>query len=412
MLINRATLLTWLCCGGIALAGENWPQFRGPDGQGHADSTGLPLRWSESQSVAWKTEIPGQGWSSPVVMDRRVWMTTATDEGRSLRAVCVDFESGRLLHDVEVFRRDKPIEKHATNSYASPTPVLETGRVYVHFGAMGTACLDAETAQVIWQNHDLVVDHQVGPGSSPALFEDLLLFCCDGTDVQYAAALDKKTGQLAWKTNRSGVIDKAPDQKKAFVTPLVIRADGRDLAIMVGAEWVYAYDPRSGQEIWTVKHPGFSVAPRPVFDHGLVIVSTGFMLPELFAIRPRGTGDLTASGLAWKTDKSVPTKPSPLVVGDELYLISDVGVLTCLDVRSGKQYYRHRLAGNFSASPIAADGRIYCCDEDGRTVVFAPGREYRELAANKLTGRFMASPAVVGNSLVLRTDTHLYRIDP
>ena len=180
----------------------------------------------------------------------------------------------------------------------------------------------------------------------------------------------------------------------------------------MAAEWVYAYDPRSGQEIWTVKHPGFSVAPRPVFEHGLVIVSTGFMLPQLFAIRPQGTGDLTASGLAWKTDKSVPTKPSPLVVGDELYLISDVGVLTCLDVRSGKPHYRHRLAGNFSASPIAADGRIYCCDEDGRTIVFAPGREYRELAANKLTGRFMASPAVVGNSLVLRTDTHLYRVEP
>lgn len=411
MLFARSMLLSWIFCTSIALAGEDWPQFRGPDGQGHSDSVGLPVTWSESQNVAWKTEIPGQGWSSPVVMDGRVWMTTATDEGCSLRAVCVDLESGRLLHDVEVFHRDKPIEKHATNSYASPTPILENGRVYVHFGTMGTACLDAATAQIIWQNQELELDHQVGPGSSPALFENLLLFCCDGTDVQYAAALDKVTGQLAWKTNRSGVIDKAPDQKKSFVTPLVIRVDGRDLAIMVGAEWAYAYDPRSGQEIWTVKHPGFSVAPRPVFGHGLVVVSTGFMLPQLLAIRPQGAGDITTSGMAWKSDKSVPTKPSPLIVGDELYLISDVGVLTCLDARSGQQHYRRRLGGNFSASPIAADGRIYCCDEDGRTIVFARGRTYQELASNKLSGRFMASPAVVGSSLVLRTDTHLYRID-
>ena len=243
------------------------------------------------------------------------------------------------------------------------------------------------------------------------MFENLLLFTCDGTDVQYVAALDKSTGELAWKTNRSGKIDKAPDQKKAFVTPLVIQSGGRDLAIMNGAEWVYAYDPRTGQEIWNVKHPGFSVAPRPVFGHGMVYVSTGFMVPLLFAIRPDGQGDMTASGIAWKTDKSVPTKPSPLLVGDELYLVSDVGVLTCLDAKSGQSHYRRRLGGNFSASPISAGGRIYCCDEDGRTIVFAAGKEYKELAVNKLAGRFMASPAAASGALFLRTDTHLYRIE-
>lgn len=412
MPVRFTLLVLTVCCATPCWADDDWPQFRGPDGQGHSDSVGVPLTWSEKDHVAWKTEIPGQGWSSPVVLGKQVWMTTATEGGLSLRAICVDRDSGRVLHNVEVFHRDKAIEIHATNSYASPTPILEGNRVYVHFGTMGTACLDTKTGEVLWRNEELQFDHQVGPGSSPTLYQNLLLLNCDGTDVQFAAAIDKRTGEVAWKTNRSGVIDKAPDQKKAFVTPLVINVAGRDIAIMTGAEWVYAYDPLTGEEIWNVKHPGFSVTPRPVYAHGLIYVCTGFMLPELFVIRPEGKGDLTATNVVWKTNKSVPTKPSPLVVGDELYLISEVGVLSCFDAKSGTLHYRKRVGGNFSASPIFVDGRIYCCDEDGRTLVLAPGTEYKELASNKLDGRIMASPAVTGRSLLLRTDTHLYRIDP
>jgi outer membrane protein assembly factor BamB len=407
----RSILPLLLSCAAVARAGDDWPQFRGPDGQGHSDSLGVALAWSETQHVTWKTEIPGQGWSSPVVLGNQVWMTTATLEGRSLRAVCVDRASGKLIHDIEVFRRDAAIEKHATNSFASPTPILEGPRVYVHFGTMGTACLDTKTGQIVWQSQALQWDHQVGPGSSPALFGDLLLFNCDGTDVQYGAALDKHTGTLAWKTNRSGVIDKDADRKKAFVTPLVIDDGRRKLAIMTAAEWVYAYDPRTGEELWNVKHPGFSVAPRPVFGHGLVYVCTGFMLPELFAIRPDGAGDVSQSHIAWKATKGVPAKPSPLVVGDELYLVSDAGVITCCNAKTGAAHWRQRVGGDFSASPIAADGRIYCCAEDGRTIVFAPEKKYRELAVNQLPGRFMASPAVAGRALFLRTDTRLYRIE-
>jgi outer membrane protein assembly factor BamB len=406
----RVAFLVLLTCYAVAHAGDDWPQFRGPTGQGHSDSTGVPLSWSESEHVAWKTEIPGQGWSSPVVLGDQVWMTTATDEGRSLRGICVDRETGRLVHDVEVFHHDKPVEKHATNSYASPTPILEGDRVYLHFGTMGTACLDRQSAEVVWQSQELQLNHQVGPGASPTLFEDLLLVSCDGIDVQYGAALDKRSGDLVWKTPRSGVINKAEDQKKSFVTPLVIHDGRRELVIMTAAEWVYAYDPRTGQEIWNVKHPGFSVAPRPVFGHGLLFVCTGYMLPELFAIRPDGTGDITAN-VAWKTNKSVPAKPSPLLVGDELYLISDSGVAICYDARTGKQHWRQRLGGDFSASPIAVDGRIYACAEDGRTFVIQPGKQYTELAINCLPGSFMASPAVSGSALFLRTDTHLYRIE-
>ncbi|HEX3726761.1 MAG TPA: PQQ-binding-like beta-propeller repeat protein, partial [Pirellulales bacterium] len=300
-MLIRCTLALMVLCAASARGNEDWPQFRGPDGQGHSDSAGVPLTWSETDHVAWKTEMPGQGWSSPVIAGNQIWMTTATDEGRSLRVVCVDKTTGRVAHNVEVFHRDKPIEKHATNSYASPTPILERGRVYVHFGTMGTACLDTASADVVWQSQELQLEHEVGPGSSPALYENLLLFNCDGTDVQFGAALDKKTGVLAWKTNRSGVIDKPNDRKKAFVTPLVIHNGKRDLVIMTAAEWVYAYDPRTGEEIWNVKHPGFSVAPRPVYGHGLVFVSTGYMLAQLLAIRPDGAGDITADAIAWKT---------------------------------------------------------------------------------------------------------------
>jgi outer membrane protein assembly factor BamB len=406
-----SSLCVFLAIGSSVFADETWPQVRGPRGDGHSDATGIPLTWSETKNVAWKTEIPGEGWSSPVVAGNQIWMTTATDEGRSLRAVMVDRTTGRVVHNVEIFHRDTPIEKHATNSFASPTPILDGQRVYVHFGTMGTACLDTRTAEVVWQNEELHWDHQVGPGASPTLFENLLLLNCDGTDVQFAAALDKRTGQVVWKTDRSGVIDKPKDQKKSFVTPLVIQVEGRDVAIMTGAEWVYAYDPRTGQELWNVKHPGFSVAPRSVYGHGLLFVCTGYMLPELYAIRPVGTGALPVENVVWKTDKSVPSKPSPLLIGDELYIISDSGIVTCFDAKTGKQHWRQRLGGNFSASPIYVEGRIYCQDEAGRTVVFAPGKKYEQLAENQLDGRFMASPAVAGKELYLRTDKHLYRIE-
>jgi len=412
--LSPVVLAAWLlgaCLAVSARAEQDWPQFRGPDGQGHSDSVGLPLTWSETENVAWKTAIPGQGWSSPVILDDQIWMTTALDSGHSLHAVAVDRKTGAIVHDVEVFTVDEPPKIHATNSYASPTPVVERGRVYVHFGTMGAACLDTATGSILWTNHDFTLDHEVGPGSSPTLYADLLLFTCDGCDFRYVAALDKNSGKLAWKTPRSGVIDKPGMNKKAFATPLVIRAGGRDLAIMPGAEWVQAYDPLSGEEIWNVKYPGFSNVPRPVYGHGLVYVCTGFGVPEMWAIRPEGHGDITASNVVWKATKEMPAKPSPILVGDEIYTVNDKGIATCLDAATGAKRWIKRFGGSFSASPIFADGRIYFCSEDGKTLVLAPGRNFEQLAANQLDGRFMASPAVSGKALFLRTDTHLYRIE-
>ncbi len=408
LLCGCLLLGVWLPAAG---AGEDWPQFRGPTGQGFSDATDLPVYWSETENVVWKTPIEGQGWSSPTILGGQIWLTTAVDDGHSLHAVCIDRRSGRVLHDVEVFHVDTLPKIHPTNSFASPSPVLEPGSVYVHFGTFGTACLDPRTAKIRWANQELTLDHQVGPGSSPALYKDLLLITCDGIDVQYAVALDKRKGRIVWKTPRSGRIEKSPSEKKAFVTPLVIRAHDRDVAIMPGAEYCYAYEPLTGREIWRLHYPGYSNVPRPTFAHGLLYLATGYDDPEFWAIRPDGQGDITPTAVVWKMDKQAPTKPSSIVVGDEIYLLSDKGVLTCLDARTGEQHWRKRLGGNFTASPVLADGRLYFCGENGKTTVLAPGQEYKELAVNSLDGSFMASPAVAGKAIFLRTDKHLYRIE-
>jgi len=405
---------TALVCLGLtsfARGQDEWPQFRGPGGQGHADAADLPLTWSETENVVWKTAIPGVGWSSPVIGGSRIWMTSALDEGRSLRAVCVKRESGEILHDVEVFEVAQPPALHATNSHASPTPVLENGRVYVHFGTNGTACLDAESGSVLWRNTELALDHEVGPGSSPVLWGDLLLLNCDGIDFRFVAALDKRTGELAWKIDRSNVIEKEGTFRKAFSTPLVIDAPSGLQAVSPGAEQVSAYDPATGSELWYVRYEGFSNVPRPVFGDGLVFVCTGFFPSHLLAIRPEGSGDITESGVVWRCTTQVPTQPSLLLVDGLLYMFADTGAATCLAAATGEEMWSERLSGHYSASPVYAAGRIYIGNEEGEMTVLAVGDEPEVLAVNVLDGAFRASPAVAGRELYLRTDTHLYRIE-
>jgi outer membrane protein assembly factor BamB len=396
---------------GAALAGDDWTQFRGPTGQGVSDSIRLPLTWSETENIAWKTPIPGKGWSSPVVLGNQIWMTTALDEGHSLRAVCVDRKSGRIVHDTEVFHLDNPIHVNAKNSHASPTPVLEPGRLYVHFGAMGTACVSTDTGKTLWTKTDLKLDHSQGPGSSPILYGNLLIVTCDGMDVQYVIALDKATGEKVWKTNRSGKMHDREDRRKAFATPSVLSIDGRDELICPAANQVLGYDPATGTELWKVRYNGYSNVPRPVYGDGLIFIGTGFDKAQLWAIRPDGQGDVTGTHVAWKYTREAPLEPSPVFAGHELYVVSDSGIATCLDAKSGRERWRHRLGSSFAASPIVADGRIYFFAESGDTTVIEPAAEYKELALNRLDGRIMASPAVVGQSIILRTDTHLYRIE-
>lgn len=397
-------LLSLICLGTFVLtaAADEWPQFRGPDGQGHASQRGLPLEWSETKNVVWKTPIEGLGWSSPVIRGKQIWLTTATDEGRSLRAVCVDLDSGKIMHDVEVFQVESPGSVHSKNSHASPSAILEADRVYVHFGDNGTACLSSD-GKILWRNNELKYAHGHGPAGSPVLYKDLLIVSCDGTDIQYVAALDKRSGKLRWKTDRKG--------RMAYSTPLVIRVGNEDQLVSTGGDAVVAYAPADGEELWRVRYDGYSEVPRPVFGQGLVFISSGYDSPVLYAIRPDGHGDVTDTHVAWTLSKAAPLNPSPLLIGGALYLVSDKGIASCLDAKTGEQRWQKRVPGNYSASPLAADGKIYFTNETGLTTVLADAEEYQELAANQVEGRTLASLAVSGRALYLRTDTHLYRIE-
>ncbi len=392
-------------------AGDSWPQFRGPDGQGHADAADLPTTWSDTENVAWKTPIPGRGWSSPVIQGNIIWLTTATGDGHSLRAISIDRATGRILHDVEVFSVDKLEAINAKNSYASPTPVIDGDRVFVHFGTYGTAALKVDTGEILWSTRDFPVDHKEGAGSSPIVSGDLLIFHCDGIDVQYVAALDKRTGRTVWKAERSAPKNANPDFRKAYCTPLLIDVAGQQQIISIAADRAYAYDPSDGSELWFIDFTGFSNVPRPLYSKGVLFLDTGYMKPQLWAVRPQGRGNVTATHVMWRVTAQVPANSSPIVVGDELFMVSDQGVLSCLDTRTGKEHFKTRLGGNFSASPISASGRIYFFAEDGQTTVIEAAKQLHEMARIKLPERIMASPAVAGNAMYLRTEGHLYRIE-
>ncbi|HTG94781.1 MAG TPA: PQQ-binding-like beta-propeller repeat protein [Pyrinomonadaceae bacterium] len=381
---------------------SDWPQFRGPTGQGHSDEQGLPLNWSETTNVRWKVAIPGKGWSSPVVQGDRIWLTTATDEGKSLRALSIDRNSGAILQNVEVVRLKSPKLTNSKNSFASPTPVVDGERVYVHFGAYGTACL-TQSGEIVWKTRLEYDNGQHGTGGSPIVYEDLLIISCDGNDVQFVVALDKLTGKVKWKKSREGY--------QAYTTPLVVSLPGGDQVISPGAFRAVAYEPRSGKELWQVRYgEGFSNVPRPVYGDGLVFICTGFQQASMLAVRLDGKGDVTDSKVEWKLDRGVPLTASPLLVGNELYMVTDNGIATCVDAKTGKEYWRARVGGNHSASPIYADGRIYFLSEEGESVVIAPGQKLKHLATNQLDGRTLASMAVSGGSIFIRSETHLYRI--
>lgn len=387
-------------------AQSEWPQFRGPDGQGHSSEQSVPLEWSETRNVAWKVPVSGRAWSSPVIAGGRIWMTTSVAEkgGASLRALALDVATGRELLNVEVFRFSNANLKNPKNSHASPTPIVEGDRVYVHFGGEGTAALDATSGALVWSKK-FPYASQHGAGGSPVLHGELLIFSGDGHYEAWVIALDKRTGAVRWKTERRKPFD------QAYTTPLVITVAGRDQAVSVGAYRTAAYDVATGKEIWMVRYEeGFSNVPRPVFAHGLVYITTGFFQPAVLAVRPDGNGDVTATHIAWSMTRGAPFTPSPIVVGDELYVISDLGVLTCVDAKTGKVHWQQRLGGNHSASPVFAGGRIYFLSEEGVTTVIAPGKTFQKLAVNELDGATLASMAVSQGSLFIRSLTHLYRI--
>ncbi len=411
-----------------------WTEFRGPNGSGIADAHDLPTQWS-ADNIRWRTEIAGRGWSSPVISGDEIWMTTAiettADEATvksrlakatmpglevkasaRLKALCVSCETGKLVHDVDLFDCADPPLVHPLNSLASPTPVIDGDYVYCSFGTMGTACVQRSTGAVVWRNTELKLNHETGPGSSPIIVGDLLILNCDGIDVQFIVALDKATGKIAWRRDRSGKMQTAGMMRKAFSTPTLVRFPGGPQLLSAAADWLYAYDPQSGAELWRIPYGklGYSTVPRPVFSDGKVYICTGFNQSTLLEIECGGSDKLTAADIGWRFDSQVPTMPTPIVAEGLVFFISDRGIATCVDAESGQQIWRERLGGEYSASPILADGKLYFADRDGRVFVVAPERSFQLLATNELDSAIMATPAAVDRFFIVRTEKSLYRI--
>lgn len=409
----------------------HWPEFRGPRGDGTTTSTNLPVVWSETNGVRWKLEIPGRAWSSPVIWDRQLWLTTATEDGRTRSVLAVDTERGRITHNVDVLTVDNPQFAHKFNTHASPTPAVEKDRVYVSFGAEGIFCLDTRTARVLWQRLDFKCNHFRGAGSSPILWNNLLFLNFDGSDHQFIVALDKQTGTTVWRRERSidfkdlrpdGKPDADGDWRKAFATCHVSVLNGTPTLLSQGAKALYAYEPAQGTEWWRVEErTSHSGGTRPVAGNGLVYVPTGWSQGQTLAIRPGAPGEVIDANdpnpsqgrlrVEWKSKRSTPRKPALTLKDDLLFGIEDGGIATCWDARTGSILWNERIGGNYSASPLLAGDRLYCFSEEGKTVVLAATREFRKLSENFLDDGFMASPAVSGDALYLRSRTHLYRLE-
>jgi len=396
--------------------GGQWPQFRGPDGQGHVAPTRLPLTWSETANVVWKIPVIGLGLSSPVIDGDRIWMTSATDGRKNVRALCFDRRTGRMLvMSDELFDVSQSLRVLAKYGHASPTPVLDGDRIFVHFGASGTACLKRD-GSVVWKTV-LPYYHHHGPAGSPVLVDGTLVIICDGfthsyyeqrvveaVDVhQFVVGLDPETGEIRWKTPRNS--------QHSYCTPLAVNVGGKTQVVCPGGNGVWAYDPSNGEELWFYKYTGYSVVPRPVAAQGLIFVCTGYDRASLLAIREGAVGDCTETHLAWKTSRGVPHVSSPIMVGDYLYFANDDGIATCLEIKTGKVAWSRRLEGHFAASPIAVGDLLYFLNEEGTMFVIRAEPRFNELARNTLDGKFLASPAVAGNRLYLRSEKHLYCIE-
>lgn len=396
----------------------DWTHFRGSELAAVANGE-FALHWSDSTGLTWMTPIEGRGWSSPVVLDNQVWLTSASPDGQEMFAVCVDYTTGEIIHHIDLFQPDTIFRKHAVNSYATPTAAIENGRVYVHFGRYGTACIDTETGKEVWRRTDMLCKHVQGPGASLFLHQDKLIVHMEGTDVQDIYALDKFTGETIWKAFRDkSLLDKLDDiGKKAYVTPVIVTVDGRELLISNGSAACNAYDVNTGEEVWVIPQGEDSTISMPVAYKGKVYFYTGFVTPEegekyceLWAVDPRGTSDLTGN-IIWRRASPILQLLTPVIYNDLLYTVDTKSIFSCVDVATGETVWETRLKGKFNASPIAANGLIYVFSTRGDAYVVKAGKEFKLLAENKLDGEIWATPAFVNGSILVRTSKGLYRID-
>lgn len=399
---------------------DNWTQLRGSNADGISASNTAPTIWSETENVAWKTAVEGRAWSSPVVYDNQIWMSSATDDGTRMFAVCVNFDSGEIRKQIDLFQPIEIQRMHVTNSYATPTPCIEDGFVYMHFGTYGTACINTNNFEVVWQRTDLNCQHMQGAGSSPILYKDLLILHLEGTDVQLITALDKKTGETVWETNRPAekYEDVQPVYRKSYQTPLVINVNGKDQLISNGALFCMAYEPSSGKEIWRIYYGEDSTVAMPLYFNGIVYVNSGWVvsLPapyfaRLYAVDPTGTGDVTETHVKWMSEEYIPQTSTPVIVDSLMYAVTERGMVSCRDAVSGKIIWTEQLKGHFDASMIYAAGHIYFSEEKGTTYVIEPGLQYKLVAENRLDGKMKSTPAILRDCIVLRTDKNLYKIE-
>lgn len=398
---------------------ENWTHFRGSNQNGYSESKTAPTTWSETENVVWKAAIEGRAWSSPVVFDDQIWLSSASREGDRLFAVCVDFNSGEIIKEIDLFQPVEPERIHSTNSYATPTPCIEKGRVYFHFGTFGIACVDTKTLEVLWKRDNLNCKHMQGPASSPILYKDLLILHLEGTDVQFITALDKRTGESVWTTFRpeEKYEDVEPVYRKSYQTPLVINVDGQDQLISNGALFCMAYDPVTGKEIWRIYYGEDSSIAVPLYYNGIVYVNSGWVVSQgkpfwsrLYAVDPTGTGDVTETHVKWMNEEYIPQTSTPVIVDGLLYAVTERGMLSCRDAKSGELVWTEKLKGHFDIAMIYAAGNIYFMDAKGTTYVIKPGKEYNLISINKIAGATKATPAILRGSIMLRTEKHLYRI--
>ena len=437
-MIDKATTIGFLSSivgllSGESAVAEDWWQFRGPSA-GYVQESKVPTMWGNAVPPVWSAAIPGRGWSSPIVVGNRVWLTSAeevaigskeaaeklavlpfgsrdivVDGAVTLFVLELDAETGEMLRRIDLFEKKNPPPLHAMNSYASPTPVTNGKRVICHFGSLGTACIDIKGGEVLWKRA-FVVEELTGGASSPILLDSTLFLACDGADEQYVIAIDELSGETKWKTNRPPITPVDDSQRRAFSTPIVVQSNGRKQLITAAAQWLVSYNPEDGSEWWRAKvGDGYSIVPTPVFDRDRVFVCTGFSKPEMVAVSTLGDGDVTDANILWRYSRQVPEISSPVVVGDEVYFVSD-GIATCLDAATGNQVWQQRLGGKFASSLTVSEGRIYLTSSGGVTTVIKPGREFVELAKNELFGETYASLSVYKNSFLLRTNPILYRL--
>jgi len=399
----------FLLVAALPLAAADWPQFLGPKGDGHYAGPALPTAWGPDKNVAWKAPIAGKGWSSPVVSKGKVFVTTAVpaeNGDHSLRAICLDAATGKEAWNVEVFKQAAAgaPKIHGKNSHASATPITDGETVYVHFGHSGTAALDF-AGKEMWTRTGIYAKPVHGNGGSPVVVGDKLVFSVDATDKQAVVALDRKTGKTAWETARKS----GAPRPFSFSTPQVYEQNGKKLVLSAGSDILMALDPADGAEVWRSKYTGYSVIPRPLVGHGLAFISTGYDTPVVHAVKLNGSGDVTTANAAWSAKKVGPNTPSMLLVGDELYMVSDGGNFSCLDAKTGEVVYSERIKGAYSASMLYADGKIYLTSETGTGTVLAAGRKFDKLGEVEMKEKTYATFAAADGALYLRTETQLFK---